>query len=135
MSDQKMNQYEKLKKQLKDNINKKKTHDKNLNSLEEQIFTLEGAYLEETSHGNLVKGFDTYIKGAQSKKRYVFNEDDRLFSLSSAVFLKHQAKTGAGGDLDDIKNDRKKASSQKRRKGDSTPLSGDEKPTKRSRLD
>lgn len=134
MSDQKMNQYEKLKKQLKDNINRKKNQDKILNNLEEQIFTLEGAYLEETSHGNLVKGFDTYIKGAQSKKRYVFNEDDRLFSLSSAVFLKHQAKTGQSADSDDVRVDRKKGS-QKRRKGESTPLSGDEKPSKRSRLD
>lgn len=130
-----MNQYEKLKKQLKDNLNKKKNLDKNLNSLEEQIFTLEGAYLEETPHGNVVKGFDTYIKGAQSKKRYVFNEEDRIFSLSSAVFLKHQAKSGSvPAEAEEVKNDRKKP--QKRRKGDtSTPLSGDEKPTKRSRVD
>ncbi|ODQ64796.1 NuA4-domain-containing protein [Nadsonia fulvescens var. elongata DSM 6958] len=93
-------EYESLKKSLKELISKKRNLDKSLNSLEEQIYKIEGAYLEETnSHGNIVKGFENYIKSgasssvSNSRKRSALNENDRIFSLSSAVFLKHQAKS------------------------------------------
>lgn len=60
--------------------------------MEEQIFRAEGAYLEETSSGNIVKGYENYIKGSQTKKRVLLNEQDRVFSLSSAVFIKTKIK-------------------------------------------
>lgn len=42
--------------------------------------------------GNIVKGFDNYIKGSQTKKRAGLNEQDRVFSMSSAVFIKVKMK-------------------------------------------
>ena len=62
------------------------------NSLEEQIYKLEGAYLEDTPSGNVVRGFDNYVKGSQTKKRVGLSEQERVFSLSSAVFLKAKMK-------------------------------------------
>jgi hypothetical protein len=91
-----MEEYEKMKKELKELINKKRTMDKNLNTLEDQIYKFEGAYLEDTSNGNIIRGYDNYIKTNQTKRRASLNETDRLFSLSSAVFLKVKMKEDEG---------------------------------------
>ncbi|KAK9471798.1 histone acetyltransferase subunit NuA4-domain-containing protein, partial [Dipodascopsis tothii] len=86
--------YEKAKKELKDMIGKKRMLDKNLAIIEEQIFKYEGAYLDETPNGNIVRGFDNYLKsssiggGSAVKRKPAINEDDRLFSLSSSTYLK-----------------------------------------------
>jgi chromatin modification-related protein EAF6 len=85
-------EYEKMRKELKELIEKKRHMDRNLNGVEEQIFKLEGAYLEDTNNGNVVRGFDNYIKGGQTKRRTALNENDRIFSQSSAVFLKARMK-------------------------------------------
>lgn len=39
-----------------------------------------------------MKGFDNYIKGSQTKKKTILNEQDRVFSMSSAVFIKVKMK-------------------------------------------
>ncbi|KAK9458263.1 histone acetyltransferase subunit NuA4-domain-containing protein [Dipodascopsis uninucleata] len=89
--------YEKMKKDLRDMISKKKAIDKNLASLEEQIYKYEEAYLEDTPNGNIIKGFDNYLKTASTigsgssssfRKKTTYTENDRLFSLSSATYLK-----------------------------------------------
>ncbi|KAL8820132.1 MAG: hypothetical protein Q9223_001582 [Gallowayella weberi] len=57
--------YEKLKRDLRETIQKKRLLDKNLTTLEDQIYRFESTYLEETSAaGNIIKGFDNYIKGS-----------------------------------------------------------------------
>lgn len=70
-------------------------------ALEDNIFKLETAYLEETSAGNIVKGFDNYIKGSAgigagggagagtaTRRKAAINDADRIFSRSSASFLR-----------------------------------------------
>ncbi|RMD41837.1 hypothetical protein DV735_g3259, partial [Chaetothyriales sp. CBS 134920] len=55
--------YEKLRRDLRDTLQKKRLLDRNLAAIEEQIYRQETSYLEETSAaGNIVKGFDNYIK-------------------------------------------------------------------------
>lgn len=67
--------------------------------LEENINRIETAYLEETSAGNIIKGFDNYIKGAATttttsgtgtatRRKAPISEADRIFSRSSSSFLR-----------------------------------------------
>ncbi|KAI9792591.1 MAG: hypothetical protein M1816_002111 [Peltula sp. TS41687] len=103
--------YEKLRRDLRETLAKKRVLDKNLASLEDQIYKFENSYLEETSAGNIIKGFDNYVKGSSSTtggslagigggagaggggvgggrgRRGGVNDLDRVFSRSSASYL------------------------------------------------
>ena len=82
-----MKHYESAKKELRDLIARKKQADKDLAALESQIYKLEGSYLEDTQQGgNIVRGFDGYIKGLINNRKSTFSESDRLFSLSSVSY-------------------------------------------------
>ncbi|KAL8243743.1 hypothetical protein R6Q59_010001 [Mikania micrantha] len=95
--------YEKLRRDLRDTIQKKRVLDRNM------IYRQETAYLEETSiAGNIVKGFDNYIKasavtqstsaaggtisgsaaggGLGARRKAAVNDTDRVFSKSSVSF-------------------------------------------------
>ncbi|KAI9839679.1 MAG: hypothetical protein M1838_004322 [Thelocarpon superellum] len=86
--------YEKLRRDLRETLQKKRLLDKNLASLEDQISKFENSYLEETGAGNIIKGFDNYIKGSSAgggaggagRKKAVVTDADRVFSKSSASF-------------------------------------------------
>ncbi|KAK9360294.1 histone acetyltransferase subunit NuA4-domain-containing protein [Lipomyces starkeyi] len=96
--------YEKMKKDLRDLLSKKKAIDKNLAAVEDYIFRYEGAYLEDALNGNVIQGFDNYLKGSGSgagghgnannalKRKGTYTDNDRLFSLSSATYLKSVQK-------------------------------------------
>ncbi|KAI5815409.1 histone acetyltransferase subunit NuA4-domain-containing protein [Pyronema omphalodes] len=78
--------YDRIKKQLRDLIHSKRHNDKQLSIYEENIYKAETAYLEETPNGNIVKGFDNYIKAAAPRRKTNFNDQDRIFSLSSITY-------------------------------------------------
>ncbi|KAL9113476.1 MAG: hypothetical protein Q9227_002517 [Pyrenula ochraceoflavens] len=107
--------YEKLRKELRESLAKKKLLDKNLANIEESIYNLESKYLEETGGaGNIIKGFDNYIKGATvstaganassgtisgsalggaGRKKTVVMDQDRVFSRSSALYMRSESPT------------------------------------------
>lgn len=119
MSDaKKLAEYEKLKKKLHQQIIDKKNVDKQLTLLEEEIYTKETLYLTDSfahhSHGNIIKGFDSFTRGhgsghghgygygnhghgggggyGSARRRNSFTDDDRIFLLSSAIYVKHLQK-------------------------------------------
>lgn len=90
--------YEKLKKDLRDSLSKKRALDAQLASIEDNIYRMESSYLEETANsGNIVKGFDAYMKagaaggssmaggGTATRRKGGTTEADRIFSRSSAA--------------------------------------------------
>ncbi|KAL8637295.1 MAG: hypothetical protein Q9226_009138 [Calogaya cf. arnoldii] len=112
--------YEKLKRDLRETIQKKRTLDKNIAMLEDQIYRIEASYLEETSSaGNIIRGFDNYIKGSAlsgsvsaggggsaggsaggggggtSTRRKGVTEQDRVFSRSSCSFMRELSPTSS----------------------------------------
>jgi len=88
--------YDKLRKDLKDILEKKRDLNKTMANLEATIARAENAYLEETSAaGNIIRGFDNYIKasvagggasaagGTATRRKGGVSEQDRIFSKSS----------------------------------------------------
>lgn len=105
--------YETTKRSLKSGIAKKRQIDRAMTDLESQIFLFEGSYLASTtvSGGNIVKGFDGYLKTnsgnsaastktAQQAALATAQDvpvEDRLFSLSSATYTRSlQLKANEG---------------------------------------
>ncbi|KAH8630928.1 hypothetical protein IG631_15505 [Alternaria alternata] len=91
--------YERLRRDLRESLNKKRLIDNNLLQLEDNILRVETQYLEETSAGNIIKGFDNYIKGAATtttaggagtatRRKAPISDADRIFSRSSTSFLR-----------------------------------------------
>ncbi|KAF6230147.1 hypothetical protein HO133_004486 [Letharia lupina] len=102
--------YEKLKRDLRETLQKKRLLDKNMATLEDQIFRYEASYLEETGAGNIIKGFDNYIKGSSAtagatnagagggtnaRRKGQVVESDRVFSRSSASFMRELSPTSS----------------------------------------
>ena len=96
--------YEKLRRDLRETLQKKRVLDANLAKLEDNIYNLETSYLEDTTAGNIIRGFDNYIKGgtavgggagsAATRRRTGINDSDRIFSRSSVSFLVCRIKIG-----------------------------------------
>ncbi|MCJ1446227.1 MAG: hypothetical protein MMC23_006732 [Stictis urceolatum] len=100
--------YEKLKRDLRETLSKKRLVDKHMAQLEEQIHRIETSYLEETPAGNIIKGFDNYIKGSSistisggagggtsTRRKGAIADQDRVFSRSSASFMKESSPTSS----------------------------------------
>ena len=92
-------EYDNARQELVNALKKKKQFDKQLSTLESDIYTHETAYLEETNvpgGGNVVRGFDGYLKqtsnlmsstgsGRHSTavRRFDVTDSQRIFSNSS----------------------------------------------------
>ncbi|CCO33442.1 Chromatin modification-related protein EAF6 [Rhizoctonia solani AG-1 IB] len=76
--------YEGARKDLVNALMKRKEIDKQLAALESQIYTFEGNYLTETTNsgGNIIQGFESYLKhpNAANRKKYEITDGDRIFS-------------------------------------------------------
>ena len=90
--------YESLRSTLRQTLEKKRKVDEKLAQLEDNIYKLEGQYLEETaSSGNIVRGFDGWVKGVQIGSRSAVEgarrggrvrDEDRVFSRSSVSWMR-----------------------------------------------
>lgn len=106
-----IDQYTKLKNELTQLILRKQELDAQLAALEDSIYDKESDYFNESTYGNIVKGFDSFAKlsaGGSNKRKMIYTDDDHIFSLSSSTFVKTLMKregmsTGAP-DLDDYED-------------------------------
>jgi chromatin modification-related protein EAF6 len=91
--------YAAVKSTLRSGLERKRLIDKALIDLESQIYLFEGSYLSSTasSGGNIVKGFDAYLKTTNPNAASLaaisgrggadaVQPEDRIFSASSATF-------------------------------------------------
>lgn len=109
--DPSLDAYTKLKDELVKLIVKKNEIDAQLAALEEEIYDKELDYFNESTYGNIVKGFENFGKmslGSSNKRKLVFNDEDHIFSMSSATFVKSlmrkQGISGAAPDFDDYED-------------------------------
>lgn len=99
--------YESLRRSLRETLTRKTLLDKSLLSLETSLYRAETLYLEDTGAGNIIRGFDNYIKGTSTtlasagggggnggggagggRKRGGVGDGDRVFSKSSVGFAR-----------------------------------------------
>ncbi|CAK7232495.1 hypothetical protein SBRCBS47491_008290 [Sporothrix bragantina] len=82
--------YEKSRQHLKELLQKRKTLERQLHTREETIAQKETEYLENTANGNIITGFDNYIKGitgaAAQRRKTGVTEANRLFTRSSISY-------------------------------------------------
>ncbi|GAP87372.1 putative histone acetyltransferase subunit 4 protein [Rosellinia necatrix] len=79
--------YEKQRQYLKGLIQDRKVIERQLIAQEQSILQKETEYLESTPYGNIITGFDGYIKGSTNataqRKRTGLTDQNRIFSRSS----------------------------------------------------
>ncbi|KAK3300054.1 histone acetyltransferase subunit NuA4-domain-containing protein [Chaetomium fimeti] len=82
--------YEKQRQQLKELISRKRTLEKKLSSIEDHISNKESEYLDGTPSGNIIIGFDNYVKGATAaaalRRKTGALDHNRVFSRSSVSY-------------------------------------------------
>ncbi|KAJ3015160.1 UNVERIFIED_CONTAM: Chromatin modification- protein meaf6 [Siphonaria sp. JEL0065] len=82
-----------VEKELQDLLSKKKQLDRQLATIETNIYSYEGSYLDDPI-GNIVKGYDGYVHGVSSsrndnkQRKIKIPESDRIFSQSSVTYQK-----------------------------------------------
>lgn len=78
--------YEKQRRDLHESIAKRRQLERALNNLEDNIYKAETQYLEDTPAGNIIKGFDNYVKGTNAssnpagRRKAAVTDMDRVFS-------------------------------------------------------
>lgn len=86
--------YARTKQELIEALAKKRNLDRQLIQCEVQLYEAEAQYLAETSTGsggggNIIQGFDGYLKNTGlSKRRTEISDADRMFSNSSSTYAK-----------------------------------------------
>ncbi|KAI0395828.1 NuA4-domain-containing protein [Xylariaceae sp. FL0594] len=82
--------YEKQRQYLKELLHNRKVIERQLVAQEQSILQKETEYLESTPYGNIIAGFDGYIKGSANataqRKRTGLIDQNRVFSRSSISY-------------------------------------------------
>lgn len=101
-----VDQYTKLKNDLTQLILRKKETEAKLAALEDQIYEKEADYFDESTYGNIVKGFDSFAKTSLGgKRKMVYTDEDHIFSMLLSSFVKTLLrKQGTTTDLDDYED-------------------------------
>lgn len=77
--------YEKMRRQLKQMLARRNKVEKELEAIEDKIYIEETSYLQDAVGGNISKGFENYTKSNQNRRRPTLTDEDRIFSQSSTL--------------------------------------------------
>ncbi|KAL2174714.1 histone acetyltransferase subunit NuA4-domain-containing protein [Thermothelomyces heterothallicus CBS 202.75] len=94
--------YESQRKQLRELISRRRALEKKLAAIEEHIAVKEANYLESTPAGNIIIGFDNYVKGgnaaAAQRRKTGLTDQNKVFSRSSVSYNPAAAAAAAAAD-------------------------------------
>lgn len=83
-------EYKKSQARVRELVEKRRQLERRLNQVEDSIATKETMYLDSTPAGNIITGFDNYMKGAtsgaSSRRKPAAAEANRVFSRSSISY-------------------------------------------------
>ncbi|CDS00184.1 uncharacterized protein SPSC_00920 [Sporisorium scitamineum] len=136
--------YQAIKLALRTGLANKRIIDRALIDLESQIYLFEGSYLQSTasSGGNIVKGFDSYLKNSSASAGSARGNnsnnnaaaalgdiplEDRIFSLSSATYQKSLELKANEGGVDDDSSANNTPKGSRTTEVDATPVGGKKK--------
>ncbi|KAH8736961.1 histone acetyltransferase subunit NuA4-domain-containing protein [Ilyonectria robusta] len=99
-----MSEYKKAQARVRDLVEKRRLLERRLTQVEDGIAQKESAYLESTPAGNIITGFDNYMKGtsgaAAQRRKAGPMEQNRVFSRSSISYRPNNLEgiaPGSGG--------------------------------------
>ncbi|KAK8146988.1 hypothetical protein G3M48_002290 [Beauveria asiatica] len=92
-----MTEYKKSQARVRELVEKRRLLERRLNQVEEGIIQKESAYLENTPSGNIITGFDNYMKGisgaAAQRRKTGPMDQNRVFSRSSISYRPNESTT------------------------------------------
>lgn len=89
--DKQLEQYEELKQKLKEALQERKIQEENWDKIQQEIFDKETEYWTDTQSskfGNIIKGFESFGKTNNINNAPPIDNENRIFSLSSALFVR-----------------------------------------------
>ncbi|KAJ3482645.1 hypothetical protein NLG97_g7514 [Lecanicillium saksenae] len=96
-----MTEYKKSQARVRELVEKRRLLERRLNQVEEGIIQKESAYLENTPSGNIITGFDNYMKGisgaAAQRRKTGPMDQNRVFSRSSISYRPQVSESGTPG--------------------------------------
>ncbi|KAF9765541.1 hypothetical protein IL306_002156 [Fusarium sp. DS 682] len=99
-----MSEYKKAQARVRDLVEKRRILERRLTQIEDSISQKETAYLDSTPSGNIITGFDNYMKGisgaAAQRRKAGPMEQNRVFSRSSISYRPNNLEgitPGSGG--------------------------------------
>ncbi|KAM3546676.1 hypothetical protein ARSEF1564_000509 [Beauveria bassiana] len=96
-----MTEYKKSQARVRELVEKRRLLERRLNQVEEGIIQKESAYLENTPSGNIITGFDNYMKGisgaAAQRRKTGPMDQNRVFSRSSISYRPNVSESTTPG--------------------------------------
>ncbi|KAJ4163335.1 hypothetical protein LMH87_005070 [Akanthomyces muscarius] len=94
-------EYKKSQARVRELVEKRRLLERRLNQVEEGIVQKESAYLENTPSGNIITGFDNYMKGisgaAAQRRKTGPMDQNRVFSRSSISYRPNVSESATPG--------------------------------------
>ncbi|TFA98571.1 Chromatin modification-related protein eaf6, partial [Trichoderma ghanense] len=98
-----MAEYKKAQARVRDLVDRRRQLERRLAAMEESIMQKESAYLDSTPNGNIITGFDNYMKGtsgaAAQRRKTGPPEQNRVFSRSSISYRPNNGDSSTPGSV------------------------------------